>query len=131
MAAEKIVYALFAELEREFAKDTGTGAAIAAGIIKQVGKTLASEMKSNQDFHDRVAQIVDPNFMPSPVAVLQRSGKDALLGLLTRLNVGALKRVATVRNLTTAAELIGLAKPAIVTLIADRAEREAASQQRF
>jgi hypothetical protein len=131
MSAEKIVYALLAELEKEFGKDAGTGAAIAAGMIKQVGKTLVSEMKSNQDFHDRVAQIVDPTFVPSPVAVVQRSGKDALVAVLNRLTTGALKKIATTRNLTTAAELTGLAKPAMITLIAERAEREAMSQHRF
>jgi hypothetical protein len=68
MSAEKTVQALFAELEREIAKEAGTGAAVASAMIRQLAMTLATEMKSNQDFHDRVAQIVDPTFMPSPVA---------------------------------------------------------------
>jgi hypothetical protein len=129
MSAEKIVQALFAELEKELDDGETTSAAVAGAIIRQLGKTLTAEMKSNQDFRDRIAQIVEPNFMPSPVAILQRSGAGTLSQALNKHKLADLKGIATGRNLATKAELNGLQKPQLISLIVDRAEKEARSQR--
>ena len=131
MAADKIIQTHFAEIERELDKGEGSSASVATAIVKQLGKTLVSEMKSNQDFHDRIAQIVDPAFMLSPVAVLQRSGAKALTTMLDKLPAAQIKKVGTGRNLVATYDLSGLGKPQMIELIVNRAEKEAAAQKKF
>ena len=130
MTAEKTIQALFAEIERELDRDTGTSAAIATNMIRQLGKTIVSEMKSKQEFADRIARIVDPNFMSSPVAILQREGRAGLVAQLARLTPPKIKKIGTDRNLVATAELRGLDKDSLIALIAERAEKEAIRQQR-
>jgi hypothetical protein len=131
MSADKIIKALFAVLEQEVDKGTGTSAAIAASVVKQLGKTLASEMNSNQEFHDRIAQIIDPNFMPSPVAIVQRSGPQALSDKLGKMALAQVKKIGTGSNLMTAADVTGQTKAAVIALLVTRAQKEAGSQKKF
>ena len=130
MSADKTVKALFVAIEQELSNDGGTSGAIATAIVKQIGNTLISEMKSKQDFADRIAQILDPNFMPSPVAIVQKSGRGALVLQLGKLAPAQIKKIGTGRNLVAGAEVKGLGKDELIELIATRAAKEANSQQR-
>ena len=131
MSGEKIIKALFVELENEIDKGEGTSAAIAASVVRQLGKTLTSELKSNQEFHDRIAQIVDPDFMPSAVAILQRSGPRALADRLNKMAPAQVKKIGISNNLVAAADATGLTKPQLIDLLVARAQKEAGVQKKF
>ena len=130
MSAEKTVKALFSVIEQELSNDGGTSGAIATSLVRQLGKTIVSEMQSKQEFADKIAKIIEPDFMPSPVAIVQKSGREALVQQLNKLSLAQIKKIGTSRNLVTTAELRGLGKDVLIALVSHRAHTEAEAQKR-
>ncbi len=129
MSVQKIMKDVLTEIKLEAEKTTSFGGSLGAKLVDQLSKQLTGEMKINPDFEARLAEIILPDVIPNPVAILQKSGKQELERRLKKLTAGNIKIVAQKNKLAGLPDFKrsgkNLNKTELIKMLIEKTKKEA------
>jgi hypothetical protein len=128
---KKTVEAVLKLIRLHAARSGAFGGVIAADTIAALARRVKAEIAINHAFADSLSDVLFPENVDDPVVVLQRKGEAELRKRLKRLSNSTLKRIATSSRLASTREIRKLSDFQLISLLVERAQREAGDLRGF